>query len=485
VGRAYAGMGFGGSITEHWDGRSWQIWNVQRSGSSGSSGPGWPYDEALSGLAARTVDDVWAVGYYSDVPTSTQTVIRHWNGSAWTTEPSGTMVGALSDVAAIAADDAWAVGGDIILHWDGTSWSPSPHPSPAPGYSLDSIAAVSSTDVWAVGSFTPHSSGAPILTLAMHWDGTAWQPVDTPNPSPGGINYLVSAAAAGTGEVWAVGWHSPALYEDGIALIERWDGTSWSVMDHPAGALGSSSLNGISALSGEVWAVGAYYDELIEGDGSLAERYGVPILFADVYPANPFYPYVQCLACRGIISGYPDGTFRPGNKTTRGQISKMVSNATGFNDPPGSQTYQDVPPGSPFYDYINRLTIHVVISGYPCGQRPDEPCIPPTNRPYFRPGAEVTRGQIAKIACVGPRCVGQPIPQVFEDVPPGSPFYDYVQRLSQLGVVSGYPCGGPNEPCIPPTNRPYYRPSGSATRGQVAKIVAGYFFPGCQTPARK
>ena len=32
--------------------------------------------------------------------------------------------------------------------------------------------------------------------------------------------------------------------------------------------------------------------------------------------------------------------------------------------------------------------------------------------------------------------------QMFEDVPPGSTFYDFVYRLASRGIMSGYPCGG-------------------------------------------
>jgi hypothetical protein len=33
---------------------------------------------------------------------------------------------------------------------------------------------------------------------------------------------------------------------------------------------------------------------------------------------------VEAAVCHGIINGYADGTFRPSNNATRGQISKIV-----------------------------------------------------------------------------------------------------------------------------------------------------------------
>jgi hypothetical protein len=70
--------------------------------------------------------------------------------------------------------------------------------------------------------------------------------------------------------------------------------------------------------------------------------------------------------------------------------------------------------------------------------------------------------------------------QIFEDVAEGSTFYEYIQRLANLGIMSGYSCGGVGEPCVPPDNRPYFRPQERATRGQASKIVANTFFPECQ-----
>ena len=77
-----------------------------------------------------------------------------------------------------------------------------------------------------------------------------------------------------------------------------------------------------------------------------------------------------------------------------------------------------------------------------------------------------------------------PTTQTFEDVPPGHTFYPWVEQLAALGVIAGYPCGGPSEPCVPPLNRPYYRPYVDVTRAQTAKIIATTFFPNCQTPQR-
>ncbi|HET9494117.1 MAG TPA: S-layer homology domain-containing protein [Chloroflexia bacterium] len=205
------------------------------------------------------------------------------------------------------------------------------------------------------------------------------------------------------------------------------------------------------------------------------------VQYPDVPPGSTFYEYVRCLACRGIVSGYPDGNFGPGNNVTRGQLSKIVANSAGYTENHANQSFEDVPVGSTFHQYIERLASRGHISGYACGG-PEEPCVPPDNRPYFRPNNAVTRGQTAKIVA---SAAGLPAPPpglwTFQDVPQGSTFWEWVEELSSAGAIQGYPCGGPGEPCFPPENRYYFRPGNNVTRGQSAKIVTGVFFPGCNT----
>jgi len=177
------------------------------------------------------------------------------------------------------------------------------------------------------------------------------------------------------------------------------------------------------------------------------------VSFSDVPAGHTFYPYVQCLACRGILGGYADGTFRPGNDVTRGQLAKIVSNAAGFNEPVTGQTFSDVAPDSTFYVYIERMARRGMIGGYQDGT--------------FRPGNNATRGQIAKIAS-NAAGFNEPVSgQTFSDVAQGSTFYEYVERMAARGIINGYQDGT-------------FRPNNNATRGQTAKIMSNAFFPNCQ-----
>ena len=143
--------------------------------------------------------------------------------------------------------------------------------------------------------------------------------------------------------------------------------------------------------------------------------------------------------------------FRPSNSVTRGQLLKMVVNAAGWpllN--PATGTFEDVPVGSTFYTYIETGVSHGIINGYPCGGV-GEPCSGPGNRPYFRPSNNITRGQLSKvIALARGFALPTPVAGTFEDVPPGSTFFGYVEAMAAQGIVAGYPCGGIGEPCQPP-----------------------------------
>jgi hypothetical protein len=123
------------------------------------------------------------------------------------------------------------------------------------------------------------------------------------------------------------------------------------------------------------------------------------------------------------------------------------------------------------------------MGGYPCGTVDAEPCIAPDERPYFRPNASATRGQLAKIVSNAAGLNTTPTGQFYTDVPESNPFYLWIMRLTEEGVMSGYDCGGPGEPCDS-ENRPYFRPFNNVTRGQASKIVANTFFPSCETPRR-
>jgi hypothetical protein len=196
-----------------------------------------------------------------------------------------------------------------------------------------------------------------------------------------------------------------------------------------------------------------------------------PIQFSDVTdPSTYYYEPVYYLACRGVVTGYSDGTFRPFNNTTRGQMAKIVvlAYALPLQTPAaGGYTFADTPPGSVFFSFIETIVARQIVAGYTCGGvNPQinqyEPC-DNNFRPYYRPGNNVTRGQLTKIVVIAATQVQSwallnPVAGSFSDVPPGSTFYTYVETAVCHQVLGGYSDGT-------------FRANNPATRGQIAKIV--------------
>jgi hypothetical protein len=451
--------------------------------------------EAISAISAN---DIWAVGFTSDM-SGQEGLILHWDGNAWTatTYPPATR---LAGVAAIASNDVWAVGSKplqgggsraIFIHWDGIAWTE--YGSGLPGESgLSSISASSATNIWATGTYRLSTGESFTVILGRNEEG-GWDRYTFPG-GVGGYNFS-SISAVAPNNVWAIG-----------ISAAHWNGSGWVTfwVSQPY-----TTFSGIDALSGQdVWAVGFYSANAVDYT-AITERYFDPCTlptatptsaatptvtrtptlepprcpgerFKDVCPGDYFYAPVLALNDASILLGYNSAPpcnnylwipcFKPFNGSTRGQISKVVSLAANFNEPISGQTFQDVPPGSTFYTYTQRMASRAIINGYPCGGA-GEPCVPPGNRPYFRTNNNVTRGQLSKMISLAFNWNEPVTGQQFQDVVAGSTFYDYIGRLVVRSIINGYPCGGAGEPCEPPGNLPYFRPNNNVTRGQTGKIV--------------
>jgi hypothetical protein len=263
---------FDGSIYKtlivHWDGSAWaQVPSPNVSGATQS---------VLKAVRGSSATNVWAVGYFVNSNNVDQTLILHWNGSAWklvpSPDPSGPALDQeLTSVASDSAQDAWAVGfyytgldKSMILHWNGSSWKQVTSPNPgSQGTFLYGVRSTSASSAWAVGS---DFNGTADKTLIVRWDGSAWKQVTSPNP--GGAtqnNDLSSVAVTSATDAWAVGDYDSGTGTRTLAL--HWDGSAWTQVTTPD--LGGSSIDdsftAVGATSAsDVWAVGRYYNGSVD-----------------------------------------------------------------------------------------------------------------------------------------------------------------------------------------------------------------------------
>ncbi len=229
----------------------------------------------LFGVSAVSRSDAWAVGRQNSTGVF-KTLILHWNGAAWSKvkSPSPSLSDAeLLGVSAVSGSNAWAVGWywnrtgtateTLILHWNGTAWTQvkSPNPSSNPPYtpanSLDGVSARSGSDAWAVGNYDHNGVSEALI---VHWNGTAWTQVKSPT-APRYTDFGLTGVSAGSGsDAWAVGVHGiPSDGGKSGTLIFHWDGTAWTLVKSPSPGSGTNLLEGVSAVSGsDAWAVGNY-----------------------------------------------------------------------------------------------------------------------------------------------------------------------------------------------------------------------------------
>ena len=155
------------------------------------------------------------------------------------------------------------------------------------------------------------------------------------------------------------------------------------------------------------------------------------ISFSDVPESSWFYEDVMTLSESGVVSGYPDGTYRPTKKVTTGESLKMILLAAGYPEPERVDSHWA-------RGYLNFAIDQGFLVRYQDISDLD---------------VNMTRGMLAKLAA---NALGLSDPGTY------GTFTDtdsvYVEALYAAGIVGGYPDGT-------------YRPGASISRAEIAAIV--------------
>ena len=170
--------------------------------------------------------------------------------------------------------------------------------------------------------------------------------------------------------------------------------------------------------------------------------------FSDVknIESHHFYESVRSLASRGIVKGFSDGTFKPYQSVTRGQIASVLAQTLGLDTKnvknPG---FKDVKVTDPYYGPIAALVEAGIVEGY--------------NDKTFKPGEPLTRAHIAKMISIGfnleeVKLTNSP----FTDVKAEHWYADYVQALITNEITTG-------------TTPTTFEPNAFVTRGQMASFI--------------
>jgi hypothetical protein len=264
-----------GQVIEQWNGTRWSLFPGPKFGKR---------DRAeVFAMTSSSANDVWAIGSLVNLGTGlVSPLFEHWNGTAWAATTGESSNEFLFGASADAANDAWAVGFNgsnnmetSAMHWDGTNWKRVATPNVGEGTNkLNAVLALAPNDAWAVGFSTPVAppKQAATLTLIEHFDGTSWAVVPSPNIGPNSANQsnrLLGLTASSANDIWAFGSYFAA---DGsghqMTLLLHWDGTSWTVASSPSPTKGGFPCDllwtGVVSSPGDVWILGSVHD------GSLA-----------------------------------------------------------------------------------------------------------------------------------------------------------------------------------------------------------------------
>jgi hypothetical protein len=251
------------TLTMHYDGTSWEVVTSPNPIPDPNPG-GYDVSNELYGVHAVSADDVWAVGHTFTV-TLEQTMALHYDGTEWSNVPTPhkSRYSRLRSVDGVAADDIWAVGEidrqgkqrTLTQHYDGASWTTVP--SPNEGISVDYMSSVSVAapdDVWVAGyHIEVIGFDQPYQTTTWHFDGTAWSLVDAPDVNTLN-NYLRGVVTTPGGGAVAVGFWDTG--NELRTLIERWNGSSWTIMASPNASDVIDELVAVDVAANAIWSVG-------------------------------------------------------------------------------------------------------------------------------------------------------------------------------------------------------------------------------------
>ncbi len=157
----------------------------------------------------------------------------------------------------------------------------------------------------------------------------------------------------------------------------------------------------------------------------------------------------------GLISGYPDGTFRPDNPVTRAEFLKILSSALGIIPVYSSDSqFSDVGSDDWFFGNVMAAVIAGTVSGYPDGA--------------FKPNSPITREEAAKIAVAIKEIdeteitLNSELESVLPSVSDASLISDWAKNSVEAAIANKLMKGDPSGA---------FRPKDQITRAEAATIA--------------
>jgi hypothetical protein len=270
------------TLAEHRIGSTWTVESTPTKGTSAD----------LTSVSCGSASECVAAGYYFSG--STTSLVELWNGKKWTVEttaklPKEDETPQFSAVSCPAAKSCLAVGSyystahsgqPLAENWNGSKWTlttpADPEGSTVLDVHLDGVSCSSTTACTAVGAYENYSADAE-ETLVERWNGTAWSLQTAKSPilgEPAHSSWELEHVSCPTaGSCVAVGDYKESASSPRQLLGEHWNGTAWN-LEPPENRVGvkSNVLAGV-ACAGEAPCVAVGFSEKTgSGDETLAEQ---------------------------------------------------------------------------------------------------------------------------------------------------------------------------------------------------------------------
>ncbi|UZN23734.1 hypothetical protein GM182_07750 [bacterium 3DAC] len=210
---------------------------------------------------------------------------------------------------------------------------------------------------------------------------------------------------------------------------------------------------GYQALDREYRDIAAYMGRvyLLSADNDQLTVYDSP-LFIDMGPDYWAYGAAAFLISQGVISGYPDGSFKPDKEVTRAEYAKMLATSLKLDIAKcnGFHVFKDVKDSDWFCPYVQAVNKAGYMVGYGKGK--------------FAPQAMVKKEEIlTTIVRIKGWQLERPKTPTFDDITSDYWAYPYVETAVRHGII------GPNDEGL--TKGRHFGKGSPSTRAQTAVLI--------------
>ena len=171
----------------------------------------------------------------------------------------------------------------------------------------------------------------------------------------------------------------------------------------------------------------------------------VKLPFTDLEEDHWAQEFIKDLVSRGLLNGYPDGSFRPDNKITRAELAKVIVETLGLEKGGKTTSFTDLSKEHWAYEDVAAAAEAGLLKGYTDGS--------------IRPDAELSRAELAVVLIRAYTFEKGSKEVLFTDITEKHWAYEEVMKLASNSIINGYKDNS-------------FRPNDSVSRAEFATMLS-------------